>query len=391
MSTTPPSEDPTQRLTSGDPLGGAGAPPPPPPPPPADGPKRLTRSRSDRVLGGVCGGAARYFGIDPVIARIVAIVLVFFGGAGILLYLAALLLVPTEGTVGPAAPERNRWLVVIGAVALIVVIGPFVLVPAFVIGGLLFPLAFLVIAALVVAWLTTGRWPDREVGPILRATGIGLAVLAVLSIVAIGAFWGAAAGGDEVVAGFVIAAGAALVAGAFVRPVRWLIPLALALAIPAGFVGAAGIQLDGGFGERRYHPNSEQQIRDGYEIGIGELVVDLRGADLDPGRDKEIDIDVGIGHALVLVDEDVCIATRAEVGAGQVDVFNTGNGGVDIDVDDMPRPDDGSARIVIDSDVGIGHLEVAHEENARIESWNDGRRLDRFELDRGDNSGCVGG
>ena len=35
-----------------------------------DGPRRLTRSRDDRVIAGVCGGVARYFGIDPVIARI---------------------------------------------------------------------------------------------------------------------------------------------------------------------------------------------------------------------------------------------------------------------------------------------------------------------------------
>ena len=381
MSTTPPSEDPTQPLTSGDPLTGDAA-PPPSPPSPTGGPRRLTRSRSDRVLGGVCGGAAQYFGIDPVIARIVAIVLVFFGGAGALLYLAALLLVPTEGEVGSAAPECNRWLVVIGAVALIVVIGPLVVVPAFIVGGLIFPLAFLLILALVVAWLTTGRWPEREAGPILRAAAIGLGVLTVLGVVSIGAFWGAAAGGEEVVAGLVIAAGVAVLAGAFVKPVRWLIPLALAIALPAGFVGAAGIELDGGIGEKRYNPGTTAEIRDRYEIGIGELVVDLRGAEL--GRDqREIDIDVGMGHALVLVDEGVCVGTRAEVGAGQVDLFNLGNGGLDVDVDLMPEAKAGSPRIVLDGDVGLGYLEIAHEE-LPDSNWDD------RDLDRGDNSGCVG-
>jgi phage shock protein PspC (stress-responsive transcriptional regulator) len=337
------------------------------------------------VLAGVCGGVARYFGIDPVIARIVAIVLVFFGGAGALLYLAAVLLVPNEGEAGVAPPEeRNRWLVVLGAVALICVVGPFLLVPAAIAGGLLFPLAFLIVVALVVAWLVTGRWPEREAGPIARATAIGIGVLVILTLVATGSFWGAAVGGDEVVAGLVIAAGAAVLAGAFVKPVRWLIPLALALAIPAGFVGAAGIELDGGIGEKRYHPGTAAEIRDHYEIGIGELVVDLRGADLRAGEDREIDIDVGMGHALLLVDDDVCVATRAEVGAGQVDVFRVGNGGVDVDVDDMPRADAGSPRVVIDGDVGLGYLEVAHEEHPDTD-WDH-----RFDVDRGENTGCVG-
>src|SRR3712207_7397152 len=48
---------------------------------------RLTRSRDDRMIAGVAGGVAKYFNVDPVIVRIVAIVLVFFGGAGALLYL----------------------------------------------------------------------------------------------------------------------------------------------------------------------------------------------------------------------------------------------------------------------------------------------------------------
>src|SRR5215207_6539618 len=43
------------------------------------GPRRLYRSRSDRVIWGVCGGLARYFNIDPVIVRVAAVALVFAG------------------------------------------------------------------------------------------------------------------------------------------------------------------------------------------------------------------------------------------------------------------------------------------------------------------------
>lgn len=58
----------------------------------------LRRSFDDRMLGGVAGGLARYFGVDAVIVRIAFVVLAFVGGAGIPLYLAGLLLIPEEGS-----------------------------------------------------------------------------------------------------------------------------------------------------------------------------------------------------------------------------------------------------------------------------------------------------
>src|SRR5919198_1853515 len=64
------------------------------------GPRRLYRSRGDRVIGGVCAGIARYFNIDPLIVRIAAVALVFVGGAGVVAYVAALLLIPNEGEDG---------------------------------------------------------------------------------------------------------------------------------------------------------------------------------------------------------------------------------------------------------------------------------------------------
>ena len=58
----------------------------------------LRRSYDDRMLGGVAGGLAHYFGVDAVIVRIAFVVLSFVGGAGIPLYLAGLLLIPDEGS-----------------------------------------------------------------------------------------------------------------------------------------------------------------------------------------------------------------------------------------------------------------------------------------------------
>jgi len=58
--------------------------------------KRLYRSRSDRMIWGVCGGLAEYFNIDPTIVRIIAVLLIFANGLGILAYLLMAIVVPLE-------------------------------------------------------------------------------------------------------------------------------------------------------------------------------------------------------------------------------------------------------------------------------------------------------
>ncbi len=58
--------------------------------------KRVYRSRKDRKIAGVCGGLAAYFGIDPVIIRIVWIVLVLGVGVGLIAYLICWIAIPLE-------------------------------------------------------------------------------------------------------------------------------------------------------------------------------------------------------------------------------------------------------------------------------------------------------
>jgi len=63
-----------------------------------NGTRVLVRSRKGRILAGVCAGAADYFGIDVTLVRvIVAVVSVVTGGAGVLAYLAAWVIIPGEG------------------------------------------------------------------------------------------------------------------------------------------------------------------------------------------------------------------------------------------------------------------------------------------------------
>lgn len=59
--------------------------------------KKLYRSRSDKKLCGVCGGLAEYFELDVNIIRVAYIVSCFFGGIGLVAYIAAAFLIPEQG------------------------------------------------------------------------------------------------------------------------------------------------------------------------------------------------------------------------------------------------------------------------------------------------------
>jgi len=58
--------------------------------------RRLYRSRSDRLIWGVCGGLAEYFDMDPTIVRIIAVLSVFITGVGIVAYIILALVLPLE-------------------------------------------------------------------------------------------------------------------------------------------------------------------------------------------------------------------------------------------------------------------------------------------------------
>ena len=58
----------------------------------------LRRPVQDSVVAGVAAGLARYLGVDVMIIRLAFVVLTIFGGVGIALYLAGLLLIPEEGS-----------------------------------------------------------------------------------------------------------------------------------------------------------------------------------------------------------------------------------------------------------------------------------------------------
>ncbi len=60
------------------------------------------------MLAGVCGGIGEYFNVDPVIIRIIAVILLFMGGSGILAYIIGMIIIPENPEL--AAPEKpQQW------------------------------------------------------------------------------------------------------------------------------------------------------------------------------------------------------------------------------------------------------------------------------------------
>lgn len=70
--------------------------------------KKLYRSRSDALLGGVCGGIGKHLGVDSNLVRVVLAVLAVASGIGILIYFLLWLIVPREGEPEPTPRETVR-------------------------------------------------------------------------------------------------------------------------------------------------------------------------------------------------------------------------------------------------------------------------------------------
>jgi phage shock protein PspC (stress-responsive transcriptional regulator) len=347
-------------------------PPEPETPPPGDEPRKLTRSGSDAVIGGVAGGLGRYFGIDPILFRIGFVVLTFVGAVGVLAYLILLAFVPSDGS--ERTSGKSKGVAVAGAVVLGCLLVAFLSPPLFVFGPGLLVLGLIGLAGVLLWRALGGRVSDdpaRTIGRIALAALIGVAALGA----AVGVGLAAALGGGVVIAILAVVTGLALIGTAFVGGARWLIVPALALVLPLGIVSAAGIDLNGGVGDRDYRPATTAQLRDHYELGIGSLIVDLRDVDLPKDATTNLTVDVGLGEAVLYVPSDTCVSSNVQVGVGGSDVLDRDNDGVDVDyADDSPAPA-GRPKLHIDADVGVGVVEVVREGYLRDQFSHDGEEF----------------
>jgi phage shock protein C len=114
---------------------------------------RVRRSKTDRVVAGVCGGLGSYFGVDPLWFRLAFVVLAVGGGAGVLLYIIGWVVIPEAGNEEGRASQVN-----LGNK------GPMIAGISLVVIGLLF------MANIVAPWFNRFMWPAVLIA-------VGLAVL----------------------------------------------------------------------------------------------------------------------------------------------------------------------------------------------------------------------
>ena len=348
-------------------------------PPPGGGrPRRLLRSRTDRMVFGVAGGLGRYFRIDPVIVRIAFGVSVFLGGIGILAYLALAVFVPSgEGdNVGRAYYQRSRWFGVAAGIGLALLA-----IPA--LGAGLFwdegwgwgpwGLIWIAIAAAFGFGLyTLVRGGDRGQTTTSGSRIVATVILTLLVLIAFPSLVLAAAFvsaiGHGVAAAVVVGVlGLGLLVASFFGGARWLIIPAVALATGVGIAAAADLEFPASIGEREYRPAAVSSIpADGYEIGIGHLLVDLR--DIEWGEDEVVNLDVeaGIGQVEVLVPESVCVAAVTHTGAGELAVTGERNDGYDVDSNRNVGATS-TPRLELDGEIDLGQLQVINDDEADLD------------------------
>jgi phage shock protein PspC (stress-responsive transcriptional regulator) len=345
----------------------------------SDRPKRLLRTRDDRVIAGVAGGLGRYFNVDPLIFRIGFGVAVFLGGLGLLAYAALWISVATDGEDGiePAPIERSRVLAIAAGVGA-VILALSVFDGGFFWGDGWAVVCLLVLAGAGVAAYTVLRGRDRErplrgrrlfAAVVLAcAAAFGLMMLAVLSA------WAAAEGLGEIAAGIIVVIALGMVVAALsggATRARWLALPALAVAIPLGVVAAADYELEGGYGKRHYEPLSAATLpAEGYELAVGKLLVDLRQLDWERDRAVDLDLDLGIGEAVVAVPESVCVAADAHAGVGAIEATGEEIGGIDVD----ELGGQGSTevpRLSLDGNVDMGALRVIADDDLDLDDGSD--------------------
>jgi phage shock protein PspC (stress-responsive transcriptional regulator) len=363
----------------------------------SDAPVRhLRRHTSNRVIGGVAGGIGDYFNVDPLLIRIGFVGLILFGGAGVVLYLIAWLMVPAEGQnasivesllrrVGLTSGRIitlaviavafvyliNSWnypydIVGDGSVlwaAVVIVLG-FVLIrrrDAAPSGSAIAPAPAIAAPRAPVPPRLRSPLAWYACGALLLSSGLLALVSQVADIaVAPGQFFGAG----------LVVLGIGLVVGAWWGRARILILLALLLvplALGASFMTAP---LEGGIGGLRFTPANAAELRDEYRLMGGTLILDLTDLSI-PAQPVRIAASVAAGQLVVIVPPDASVELRARMGAGQVTVFDyyhdgiiLTNAGTSLDEQYVRRHRFGPT-YVLDLQGGIGDVFVT---NSRV-NW----------------------
>lgn len=327
--------------------------------------RRLTRSRTDRVLGGVCAGLARYWNTDPVLVRIVTVVLtIATGGAFLIGYLIAWVAIPDEplGPTGPfgQAPGSDQVGYASGGS------------PAYSGRSASFSGPPEPAERSYLGWLILSA-------AILIAGVLGLISFLVPTNVAM---WGIIGGAALTILGI------GLLIGSRYGRARWLVAVAIPLAFVTFAATAAGnwVQSNpewgrwsdtgGGItvGERTWQVTPDQVGGPPLEfrLSAGEATLDLTQltalGDSEPGRPRqlvEVEAGVGLGSLRVVIPADMTLDLDATVDVGEIDMPGSDpRSGSNLDVETSLEPlTTGQPAYVVrlDAVIGVGNLEVQRE------------------------------
>jgi phage shock protein PspC (stress-responsive transcriptional regulator) len=266
--------------------------------------KRLERSADDKMIAGVCGGLGRYFDLNPTVFRLGLVVLTLLGGAGLLVYIAAILVMPAQGEDASIAEralaQRRDHPVRLVALALVGV-------------------------AIFVLLSRAGTWPSAGAAWVLVLIA-GLAVR-----------W---ASKDRRSRRLVVALAAAAVVFATAAVVA-------ALSTFAWF----DVSLSDGVGDRSYAPASAADVRHRYDLGIGKLKLDL--SRVPTGQELHVEAKVGIGELRVVVPRDASVAVDSHVKVGSISSLAQHDDGRNAHV-----VAGGGDKLYLETRVGAGEIEV---------------------------------
>lgn len=329
----------------------------------------LRRSRDDRKVAGVAGGLGRHLDVDPTIIRVLFFVLIFFGGAGIVMYGAMWLLVPEEDTektvIGTSDSLRNALLIGVAVIAVLLVVSD-------VATGYGFPWGLFVVGLVLALVLlirdrrgptnnvatsvpppppvaTAGpetyptpapgygapappsasppygappaaprppRPPDpRRTGPLLFGPTLALMALA-LGVLGVVDAAGASVSGSAYPALALGVVGVMLVLGAFVGRAGGLIAVGLA-AIVTLLATAIGGPTYHGDRDQVIQPTAAAAVSDTYYVPAGRIVVDLRRVDdLEALDGRQIDISANAGQLVLRVPRRLAVTYDAHIQYG---------------------------------------------------------------------------
>lgn len=336
--------------------------------------RRLVRRKGNRLIAGVAGGLADYTGLDPAVFRVTFVALVLFGGAGLVLYVLAWLLIPKVGSPESHGERllkqlaRMPWIV-----AGLVVIGAFMLARAvgfdFRVPSLAWALVLIAIGVVLLRRDRAGGAVAADVEPGDRArirrerSPLGWITLGIaIVLTGIGALLhniGAAmleVGDYAALALLVVGTGLAL--GTWFGRARWLILTGAAMVPVVAATSFIDMPLRGAIGARYLYPVEVNEIPDSYELLVGNLTVDLSEVRFEGAR-AELDIDAAAGNVAVYVPRGVTVRLDAHTNLGHVSAFREYEEGFDSRVATIVAAEDPVGTLALDIEGGISDINVS--------------------------------